>query len=122
MTGVQTCALPIFHETYRYQVIAAQYNLKDHLSFELINPPSWLKINSQGLISGFPPPLQDVFTVQIAVKDQSGNSAQQSYTIGVKKSAPVSTQWLWMLAMFVLLSVVLLVYIIPKMLNKKNIN
>lgn len=69
---------------YEYQVIAAQYFTKDRLFYELVNSPAWLKIDSQGLISGIPTSFTRALPVTIQVKDQSGNITKQSYRLTLK--------------------------------------
>lgn len=71
---------------YEYQVITAKHNLKDKLSYKLINPPLWLTIDSLGFISGIPVSFSGELPIIIQVRDQSGNVTKQSYAIQLKKT------------------------------------
>ncbi len=72
-------------DPFRYQVIAAKYNVNDKLNYELLNAPSWIRIDKAGLITDSSGVHEGTFTVQINVKDQSGNKAQQTFSIRFTK-------------------------------------
>lgn len=66
---------------HEYQVITAQYYFNDRLTYELINSPSWLKIDDKGFISGTTGELDGDHSITIRVRDQSGNTAMQTYSL-----------------------------------------
>ena len=72
-------------DPFRYQVIAAKHNVNDKLNYELLNAPSWIRIDKAGLITDSSGVHEGTFTVQINVKDQSGNKAQQTFSIRFTK-------------------------------------
>jgi hypothetical protein len=88
------------NKEYAYQLITAQYNIEEKLSFQLVNAPQWLSISSTGKISGTPVYFDEKLPVNVQVKDESGNIAKQSFLLQFKSTISKTKFYLILILVF----------------------
>lgn len=68
---------------YYYKIKVLSLETNTDLKYELIDSPEWLTINNNGELSGTAPDIEGKDSIKFSVKDTSGHTDSQEYTINV---------------------------------------